>query len=143
MPEIIERVYLGHPSGRQEIDNLRKWFNYMTQNHSNLDDLNAIYTISGQELIRQISVHCIERGELLKELLNRFPSLIKLKDEEQALKLKAEKQRFEEAIEKIKKNHEKDKLKNQEKIGELKGVIDKTKDSKLKLAVDALLMKNK
>ena len=39
-----------------------------------VDDENnqVILGICGRELVRQVSVHCIERGELLKDLLDNI-----------------------------------------------------------------------
>lgn len=35
-----------------------------------------IYNVCFHELIRQVSVHCVERGELLADLRQRYSSLL-------------------------------------------------------------------
>ena len=36
----------------------------------------TIYNVIFHELIRQVSVHCVERGELLAELRKRYANLL-------------------------------------------------------------------
>ena len=72
----IDQLYLGQPSGRQECDNLNKWIKIMKVIHckdeNTSENEKIIYTMASKELIRQVSVHCIERGELLKEVIEYF-----------------------------------------------------------------------
>ncbi|CAG9321099.1 unnamed protein product [Blepharisma stoltei] len=76
--ETFERFYLGNPTGRQEIENLRKWFSLMKSKYLANGDLDAteiIYGMCGKELVRQVTVHCINRGELLREVLEKQPEI--------------------------------------------------------------------
>jgi hypothetical protein len=79
-------LFLGSPTGRQEVENLRKWLKciksqYLQDADKSLDNDEEIksetieagyiiYSVIIKELIRQVTVHCIERGELLKECID-------------------------------------------------------------------------
>lgn len=79
-------VFLGSPTGRQEVENLQKWLRVMKDEHlKNVENkLNSeeemysdtieagyiIYNVMIKELIRQVTVQCVERGELLKESID-------------------------------------------------------------------------
>ncbi|OMJ68044.1 hypothetical protein SteCoe_34619 [Stentor coeruleus] len=74
----IEKLYLGPPTGRQECSNLKKWFDFMKENYcsdskdNDDDNIRVLYTMCSRELIRQVSVQCVERGELLQEVIDYF-----------------------------------------------------------------------
>lgn len=74
----IEKLYLGPPTGRQECSNLKKWFDFMKESYcsdskdNDNDNIRALYTLCSRELIRQVSVQCIERGEFLQEVIDYF-----------------------------------------------------------------------
>lgn len=86
-------VFLGAPTGRQEVENLRQWFELMKskyleksedeirnlQNPETLENkmelCSVIYQAGLRDLVRQVSVHCIDRGELLREMLNGYYEL--------------------------------------------------------------------
>jgi hypothetical protein len=86
-------VFLGAPTGRQEVENLRQWFELMKskylekseeeiRNLLNPDTLqnkmelcSVIYQAGLKDLVRQVSVHCLDRGELLREILDRYYEL--------------------------------------------------------------------
>lgn len=86
-------VFLGAPTGRQEVDNLKQWFELMKvkyleksveelktiqgteQLDSRMELSNIIFQAGLRDLVRQVSVHCIDRGELLREMLNRYYEL--------------------------------------------------------------------
>ncbi|CAG9328684.1 unnamed protein product [Blepharisma stoltei] len=84
-------VYLGSPTGRQEVQNLKEWFAYMQENHLNklLDQkllseigedekadkfeiADVILKTGLREIVRQVSVYCVERGELLSIIVERY-----------------------------------------------------------------------
>ena len=75
---IPERVLA--PSGRREAELLNEWLSYMVATHvtkaSNKTQeqrvrvSQLIYTLAFREVVRQVSVHCTERGALLKKLWN-------------------------------------------------------------------------
>ena len=68
-PEWLERQFLGYPTGRQDIKNLRNWFRYMKENFGrDSENMRIVFEICKKELIRQVSVQCFERGDLLAEL---------------------------------------------------------------------------
>lgn len=89
-------VFLGAPSGRQEIQNLKEWYEFMKKTHldpqldklftisleenpeSILDVCNTVFQAGFRDLVRQVSVHCADRGELLREILNSFHDMWKL-----------------------------------------------------------------
>jgi hypothetical protein len=94
MPE--EFVFLGAPSGRQEIQNLKEWYEFMKKAHlepqisilnselidenpeSILEVCNTVYQAGFRDMVRQVSVHCVDRGELLREILNSYHDMWKL-----------------------------------------------------------------
>ncbi|CAG9327564.1 unnamed protein product [Blepharisma stoltei] len=84
-------IYLGSPSGRQEVQNLNEWYNYMQENYLNKfldqkilsemgeEEKNDKFEIADvilktglREIVRQVSVHCVERGELLSVIAERY-----------------------------------------------------------------------
>ena len=79
--ESMEKQMLGNPTGRQDIKELCTWFNIVLETYKDteIDNIMLIYEICAQELIRQVSVSCIERGELLKVLMNHQPQLYQAK----------------------------------------------------------------
>ena len=82
----IDRLLLGNPSGRQETENLGKWIEKMKETWAsgNLDsneNLSAIYLLAAKEMVRQVSVHCAQRGEVLNEILKFFVGNLKFAKE--------------------------------------------------------------
>ena len=81
--------FLGHPTGRQDISNLREWFQYMKNKHlgfdltvhSLLDSAKkvqkgvVIYQACARELARQVAVLCVQRGELMVEVMSFFSEI--------------------------------------------------------------------
>ena len=75
---IPERVLA--PSGRREAELLNEWLSYMVATHvtkassktqeQRVRVSQLIYTLAFREVMRQVSVHCTERGALLKKLWN-------------------------------------------------------------------------
>lgn len=139
-------VYLGAPTGRQEVDNLKQWYELMKVKHleksveelrnlqgsENLDSkmelCNIIFQAGLRDLVRQVSVHCIDRGELLREMLNRYYELwsifsIKCREELES-EMKARSQEVYELQNII--SQEVNKRKN--KISDLKGIISLLKE---------------
>ena len=71
----IDKMLLGPPTGRQEISMLKKWFESMKDSpefQENEENNKILHIMCIKELIRQVSVHCIERGELLHDILEYF-----------------------------------------------------------------------
>ena len=86
----IERLNLGNPTGRQDIKSLQNWLREMKENNletlqkdpltwdlNTIENAEILYVIAGKELIRQVGVQCIERGEVLKEILWFFTTVFK------------------------------------------------------------------
>lgn len=75
----IDKILLGSPSGRQECENLKKWLENMKNLHCSTDIFSengrVIYSMCCKELIRQVSVNCLERGELLQEIIDYYTKL--------------------------------------------------------------------
>lgn len=69
--EIAERFDLGNPTGRQDIEHLTSWYHHMKQKHSRTEnnETKLIQDLCYREIIRQVSVQCVDRGFLLGELL--------------------------------------------------------------------------
>jgi hypothetical protein len=88
--ESIDRVNLGNPAGRQDIKLIQNWLGYMKEtfldnlktdndvwNPDIIEKAEIVYVMAGKEVIRQVSVQCIERGEVLKEILWFFTMVYK------------------------------------------------------------------
>lgn len=76
----IEALAFSFPSGRQGAENLKRWLNTMRANYC-LDDLfgqNAllIHGFCSKELVKLVSVTCAEQGQVLKEVLQFYRSLL-------------------------------------------------------------------
>ncbi|CAG9327330.1 unnamed protein product [Blepharisma stoltei] len=90
--EITERYDLGNPSGRQEVSNLKNWLsamksryltNFESENDSSIEEIKSaelIFTTCQRELVRQVSVYCLDRGELLEEVFKGFQKIFKQKE---------------------------------------------------------------
>lgn len=61
---------LGNPPGRKECEILSEWTMAKLKEHPDTSKERLIYEFSLLELIRQVSVQCIERGSLFKQLFN-------------------------------------------------------------------------
>lgn len=72
----IDKLFLGPPSGRQECENLKKWYDSMREAYCKdqlcSDNQKIINQVCIKEIIRQVSVNCIERGALLAEVSNFY-----------------------------------------------------------------------
>lgn len=72
----IEKLVLGPPSSRQTSENLKKWLENMKHTYCGLDlygeNAILIHSYCSKELIRQVSVSCIEQGQILQEILQFF-----------------------------------------------------------------------
>lgn len=80
-PCILNQAEHGGPSNRKEAQLLSNWLNYML--HKNLanqeqskaeliDSAQVVYTTCLKEIFRQVSVHCVERGELLQRVWKAY-----------------------------------------------------------------------
>ena len=72
----IEKLVLGPPSSRQTSENLKNWLENMKNAYCGLDtygeNATLIHSFCSKELIRQVSVSCIEQGQILQEILQFF-----------------------------------------------------------------------
>lgn len=79
----VELLNIGSPAGRKEVQKLVEWLDTMLQNavdvKKNPDELfemtNEIYTCCLKEVIRQVSVHCKERGYLISRVWVAYKNL--------------------------------------------------------------------
>jgi hypothetical protein len=74
---------LGLPPSRKQVEQLDTWIQAISNNiqHSQSEPLRTnqlltIYQFGLLEVIRQISAQCVERGELLQRLINKYTELI-------------------------------------------------------------------
>eukprot|EP01022_Parablepharisma_sp_SALTPOND_P016891 TRINITY_DN2585_c1_g1_i1.p1 TRINITY_DN2585_c1_g1~~TRINITY_DN2585_c1_g1_i1.p1 ORF type:complete len:1175 (+),score=163.86 TRINITY_DN2585_c1_g1_i1:92-3526(+) len=138
---------LGPPSGRNDAIALLSWLNTIFDklNKEPLKELEryelaqTVYYIAFAEVIRQVSVHCLERGLLMRKLWQSYVSLIEHLSGEYNEKRKKQKRKHEKRIEQIHTFYEKDiedtrkdalkaKSEMEEKVqenAELKEVIEK------------------
>ena len=88
----IEKLLFGPPTGRQEIVHLKNWFQTMkedTQYEENEENKRLLHVLCSKELIKQVSVHCVERGELLHEVIDFFVNKIESHKENLDVALKS------------------------------------------------------
>ena len=68
----IGLLNLGHPPGRKEIEILSKWVEKKTLECKDDESKQIIYEFALYEIVRQVAVHCNERGVLLKKLFHEL-----------------------------------------------------------------------
>ena len=78
--EYLEKIDAGPPSGRKEAENLLLWFCDMKNKYENHESFELVVKTCIEELIRQITVECKERGELLKTVLGYYQQIYAAKD---------------------------------------------------------------
>ena len=80
----MDKILMGNPTGRQDIKELCTWFSSMLEFHqdSSIDTIMVIYDSCAKEIVRQVAVQCIERGELLQILFNYMPEVYTRKIED-------------------------------------------------------------
>lgn len=72
----IENIELGLPANRKDAENIGGWLEYMLTKNLEIENdperlfqnTNKIYNTGLNEIIRQVSVHCKERGILLRKI---------------------------------------------------------------------------
>ena len=145
---------LGAPSGRKEVKIIMGWLELMIQNHIyDIRDLTLeekvrrgqlIYTACYREVIRQVSVHCLERGVLLQKIWNAQIDLNCLREDARVKEMEALKERVTTIIDRGM-GEIKEKLKITEKMNEeLKELIrakDREIDS-LRIQMEDIKQKN-
>ncbi|CAG9317642.1 unnamed protein product [Blepharisma stoltei] len=104
------------PSGRKEVEILNFWLDYMIDTQVNqVSDIEfdkkikvaqLIYSRCFKEIIRQISVHCIERGELMEKVWSGLLNLFSQNDIETTVKIEKKQKVLEEVLTKHKEKHE-------------------------------------
>jgi hypothetical protein len=125
--ELKNGVDLGAPSNRREAELLGKWLDLMLDKYVNTktelsDDQRVraaqlIYTFTLKELVRQVSVHCVERGNLIERILNAQVKMNSNSDDTINLELQNLRKKFKSLISKNKAEYEdKLSLKNKELI---------------------------
>ena len=70
------------PSGRKEAENLLEWFKSMKNDFENDQDFEIVIWKCAEELCRQITVECKERGELFKIVFGYFQDIFDAKNED-------------------------------------------------------------
>lgn len=84
-PQGLSLDDLGGPSSRKEVKMLSNWLNFMLQKileNTNLtkgemfENAQIIYTMCLREIVRQIKVHCADRGELLERVWKTYFSIM-------------------------------------------------------------------
>lgn len=156
-------IFLGNPTGRQEVENLRKWLTVMKEVHLKDADITLdseeemktdtieagyiIYNVIIKELIRQVSVQCIERGELLKESIDSLSKYWKKSIQSYILAVNNQKDRHALEIADIKYAHAKQTAKyqikiNQVNITQISEELERTKRSEEKHMKDVEFLRN-
>lgn len=99
---------LGNPSGRKEVEIIIAWLENMIKTHVNdpkdlateekTQRAQLIYTACYKEVARQVSVHCIERGILMKKIWNAQIDLFCKKEEARVKEIQEIQQKFKSSI---------------------------------------------
>lgn len=106
----MDKLSLGVPATREDTTKLADWLNSMlksalNENNQNIESLcetaMVIYEVCLYEIVRQVSVHCIERGELINLVWKAYMGIL-----EKALKIskavqELQKTEFSQELEKI------------------------------------------
>jgi len=102
------RESLGRPSGRREVELLSEWFDGMMEEqvYKYKDLLNnqeqrqkafyqskVLLTICIRDLVRQVSVHCVERGAFMEKILNFYLGIYEAELRAQLYELGKQKER--------------------------------------------------
>ncbi|CAG9332090.1 unnamed protein product [Blepharisma stoltei] len=146
--DTFERLHLGNPTGRQDIENLWKWYNYMKNkyieaDYEDLESAELIYEMCSRELVRQVSVQCVERGDLLKELFIKFPEVYIKKNDKLKEEMNELRDKFEEEKSAIRSLLEKEISNINAKLKEKESLLHMEKDSKIRAQGNALFFKKK
>lgn len=115
--EFLEKVDSCLPSGRKEAENLLGWFYEMKNKYENDEEFELVVEKCKEEIIRQVSVECKNRGELLKNLLiciqniseknkQKNQEIVIILENEQKQKKKRIQEKYAKDIEKAKKKIE-------------------------------------
>jgi len=121
-------IQLGVPSSRNDAVILLKWMNNTLDNIKELDDdkkfelAQSVYYITYREIIRQVSVHCIERGYLVWKLWTAYISLIDELNIWFKKKINKTVNHYGEQLQRIQERYE-------EEMQELEGNMEKSKDT--------------
>lgn len=100
----LRPALLGSTTGKQDVYNLKEWFNQMKEKYlksiskqleisedrkKKLENFEVIIKTGMKEIIRQISIHSTERGEVLSELVDYSNKYFKLKNSQIVAELRA------------------------------------------------------
>ena len=106
----------GKPSGKQEIDLLGSWLDYMTyfyvdkgvyeSVYQKTRAAQLIYTMCFRELIRQVSVHCAARGLLMDRIWNSSVEIFTKSEFAFVKELEELKHKFREVVAKAEKHYD-------------------------------------
>ena len=72
---LLEREFLGSPTGAKEIESLSEWFKLMKQECVDDESTEVVYTMCARELLRQVSVQSSLRGKILQEIIEMQPGV--------------------------------------------------------------------
>jgi hypothetical protein len=126
----LKFVSLGNPTGRQDVENLKKWLAYMQEEYlAGIDDsindrvdeekqemVYTIYFTTLKELIRQVSVHCVERGGLLQDTIEKLTRHWSLTSKASIKLLKKQRYKHESEMNELKNLHARQFVKYQSKL---------------------------
>jgi hypothetical protein len=106
----------GPPSGRREVELLETWLSYMLDLYVETADsfssnqreraAQLIYAICFKEIIRQVSVHCVERGRLLDRIWKASLSLLNKNENSFIRQVEEIKKKFKEIVCKTRKEYD-------------------------------------
>lgn len=118
LPDWERPVHMGQgkPSGKQEIDLLGSWLDYMTyfyvdkgayeSAYQKTRAAQLIYTMCFRELIRQVSVHCAARGLLMDRIWNSSVEIFTKSEFAFVKELEELKHKFREVVAKAEKHYD-------------------------------------
>ena len=140
---------LGLPTARQEVEVLIGWLENMTKIYLIDDGLSVeervrraqlIYTACFREVVRQVSVQCIERGILIQRIWNASIDMANLKDQDRLVQMQSLQDKVQQIIDsKIKELKERCE-KAESQIEVLKKIIEDKDMIIIQAQVDAIKM---
>jgi hypothetical protein len=135
---VLEREYLGNPSGLQDIESLSEWFSLMKKHCKTDEETEIIFDICTKELLRQVSVHSTLRGKLLKEILQKQPTVYSKKLEKAEESFKTFKKEQKKSIKSLENDAKSKQAKLESRINEL--LIQLAKSEQLKNTAEESLV---
>ena len=138
----LESLSKSHPSGRKEAENLLNWFAHMKSKYEAEPEFELVIWKCADELCRQITIDCKERGELFKVVFGYFQGIFDAKAEDIKNYCEGYEQICKKKIVKLQVHHFEEVLKLREKNEELRNEI-KSKNEEIEKVMQEMMIYKK